>query len=106
MVTTVAPTMPVLAASKAPTTLIEMLKPPLIFLNASAIFFNIFDAIPDFSKTVPIKTKRGTANKVTLFIIPNILKGMLLKIEISNIPKGMQIIANRIDTPESVNATG
>jgi hypothetical protein len=106
MVTTVAPTMPVLAASKAPTTIIEMLKPPLIFLNASAIFFNIFDAIPDFSKTVPIKIKRGTANKVTLFIIPNILKGMLLKIEISNIPKGMQIIANRIDTPESVNATG
>jgi hypothetical protein len=31
---------------------------------------------------------------------------MLLKIEISNIPNGMQIMANRIDTPDSVNATG
>jgi hypothetical protein len=31
---------------------------------------------------------------------------MLFKIDSSNIPNGMQIRANRIETPESVNATG
>jgi hypothetical protein len=31
---------------------------------------------------------------------------MLLKIEASNIPSGIQIRANKIDTPDNVNATG
>ena len=55
---------------------------------------------------VPIKIKRGTARRVTLFIIPNILNGILFKIDSSNIPKGMHINANNIETPDSVNATG
>ena len=106
IVTTVAPTIPVLAARRAPTTIIEILKPPLIFLNAKAIFANIFAAIPDLSRMVPIKINRGTARRVTLFIIPNILNGILFKIDSSNIPKGMQISANKIETPDRVNATG
>jgi hypothetical protein len=106
MVTTVAPTIPVLAANRAPTTIIEILKPPLMFLKAKAIFSSIFDAMPDLSKTVPIKMNRGTASNVTLFIFPKILKGMLLKIAGSKIPKGTQIKANKIDIPDRVNATG
>ena len=81
MVTTVAPTIPVLAAKRAPTTIIEILNPPRIFLNANAIFDNIFAATPDRSRMVPIKIKRGTARRVTLFIIPNILNGILLRID-------------------------
>ena len=46
------------------------------------------------------------ASKVTLFMMPNILKGMLFKIDSSNIPSGIQIRANKIETPERVNATG
>jgi hypothetical protein len=96
----------VLAASRAPTTIIEILRPPLIFLKAKAMFSNIFAAMPDLSRTVPININKGTARRVTLFIMPKILKGMLFKIDSSNIPKGIQIRANRIETPESVNATG
>tara|TARA_B100000902_G_C27020167_1_gene769162 strand:+ start:577 stop:807 length:231 start_codon:yes stop_codon:yes gene_type:complete len=48
----------------------------------------------------------GTASKVTLFIIPKILIGILLKIVGSNIPKGMHINAKSIDTPARVKATG
>tara|TARA_B100001109_G_C18446804_1_gene282600 strand:+ start:159 stop:425 length:267 start_codon:yes stop_codon:yes gene_type:complete len=55
---------------------------------------------------VPIKIKRGTASKVTLFIIPKILIGILLKIVGSNIPNGTQINANKMDTPARVKATG
>ena len=48
----------------------------------------------------------GTASKVTLFIIPKILIGILPKMVGSNIPKGMQINANKIDIPPKVKATG
>ena len=106
MVTTVAPTIPVLAANNAPTAIIEMLKPPLIFLKANAIFPSIFDAIPDRSRTVPIKINSGTASKVTLFMMPNILNEILFKIDSSNIQSEIQTRANKIDTPERVNATG
>ena len=106
MVTTVAPTIPVLAASKAPTIIIDIDNPPIIPLKAFAIFSSIFAAIPDLSRIVPIKINNGTARSVTLFIIPKILMGMLLKIVGSNIPKGTQINANKIDTPARVKATG
>ena len=62
--------------------------------------------MPDFSRIVPIKINNGTASKVILFIIPKILIGMLLKMVRSNIPKGMQINANKIDMPPKVKATG
>ena len=62
--------------------------------------------MPDFSRIVPIKINRGTASNVTLFIIPKILIGILLKIVGSKISKGMQINANIIDTPARVSATG
>ena len=106
IVTTVAPTIPVLAAKSAPTIIIDIDKPPLVFLKAVAIFSNIFAAIPDFSKMVPIKINSGTASYVTLFMIPKILMGMLLKMVGSNTPNGMQINAKSMDTPAKVNATG
>jgi hypothetical protein len=102
----VAPTIPVLAAKSAPTIIIDIDKPPLVFLKAAAIFSNIFAAIPDFSKVVPMKINKGTARRVTLFIIPKILIGMLLKIVGSNIPNGTHIKAKSIDTPARVKATG
>ena len=70
------------------------------------MFSSIFAAIPDFSRIVPMKINSGTASKVTLFIIPKTLNGILLKIVGSNTPKGMHIKAKSIDTPASVKATG
>jgi hypothetical protein len=55
---------------------------------------------------VPIKINKGTARSVTLFMMPNILKGILLKIAGSKIPNGMHIKANKMDIPDKVNATG
>ena len=106
MVTTVAPTIPVLAASNAPTIIIEIDKPPLILLNAVAMFSSIFAATPDLSRMVPIKINSGTARRVILFMIPKILIGILLKIVGSKISKGTQIKANKIETPANVSATG
>ena len=106
MVTTVAPTIPVLAARRAPTRIMEILRPPRIFLKANAIFSSIFAAIPDLSKIVPININKGTASKVTLFIMPKILRGILLKIAGSKIPKGIHIKEKIIDIPAKVNATG
>tara|TARA_B100000900_G_scaffold286328_1_gene245454 strand:+ start:1295 stop:1456 length:162 start_codon:yes stop_codon:yes gene_type:complete len=53
-----------------------------------------------------MKINSGTASNVTLFMIPKILMGMLLKMVGSNIPNGIQINAKSIDTPARVNATG
>jgi hypothetical protein len=53
-----------------------------------------------------MKINKGTARRVTLFIIPKILIGMLLKIVGSNIPNGTHIKAKIIDTPARVKATG
>jgi len=41
-----------------------------------------------------------------LFMMPKILIGILLKIVESNIPNGMHIKANIIETPPRVKATG
>jgi|TARA_B100000989_G_C19509186_1_gene458068 hypothetical protein len=53
-----------------------------------------------------MKINSGTASNVTLFMIPKILMGMLLKMVGSNTPNGMQINAKSMDTPARVNATG
>ena len=106
IVTTVAPTIPVLAARRAPTNIIDIDKPPFVFLNAAAIFSSIFAAMPDFSRTVPMYINNGTASNVTLFIIPKTLIGILLRMVGSNMPKGIQTTAKSIDIPASVKATG
>ena len=64
IVTTVAPTMPVLAARSAPTTIIEILRPYGVPLKIAAMSCSIFAAIPERSKITPIRTNKGTASKV------------------------------------------
>ena len=64
MVTTVAPTIPVLAAKSAPTIIIEILKPELVFLKTIAMSLSILEAMPDLSNTTPINTNKGTAKSV------------------------------------------
>jgi hypothetical protein len=106
MVTTVAPTIPVLAAKRAPTIIIEMLRPEFVFLNTMAMSLSILAAMPDLSKTTPIKTNNGTASSVWLFMIPKMRMGRVLNKLGSKksivIPKS----ANKIEVPAKVNATG
>ena len=67
---TVAPTIPVLAASNVPTNRIDIPNPLLYLLKSFDIEFNNNSATLDFSKITPIKMNKGTATKVELVIIP------------------------------------
>ena len=106
IVTTVAPTIPVLAASRAPTIITEIPKPPFTFLNKEAIESKRFSAILDFSNIIPININIGIATKVSFVIIPKILLGSAKRIDKSKLFVRLQIKANKIDTPERVKATG
>ena len=70
MVTTVAPTMPVLAASNMPTTVTEMPSPPRSGPNNSAMVSSRFSATRERSSITPMKTNSGTAIRVALVITP------------------------------------
>ena len=73
IVMTVAPTMPVEAASIPPTMTTDIAKPPLSLPNSIAIVSNSRSAKPDFSSIIPIKTNSGTAIKTKLLMVPKIL---------------------------------
>ncbi len=75
MVTTVAPTMPVLAASSAPTTQTEIARPPRMVPNSRDIDSSRSSATRDFSSITPMKTNSGTASIVWLFMMPKMRFG-------------------------------
>ena len=79
MVTTVAPTMPVEAASKAPTTHTEIARPPRRVPNSRDMDSSRSSATRDFSSITPIKTNSGTASMVWLFMMPNRRLGRALR---------------------------
>jgi len=70
IVTTVAPTMPVEAASNAPTRITEMPKPPRIRPKSRPIVVNSCSAIPDRSSITPMKMNKGTATSTSLVMKP------------------------------------
>ena len=106
IVTTVAPTMPVLAASNMPTIITAMPNPPLMPRMTSSMVCSRFSAILDFSSITPIKINSGTAINISLLIMPKIRLGMLCKKAMSNAPKALAMRANNRDVPARVSATG
>ena len=66
MVTTVAPTIPVDAAKKAPTTTTETAKPPGKGPKTLAIVVSKSFAILDLPHVIPIKTNINTASKTSI----------------------------------------
>ena len=70
MVMTLAPTMPVVAASIVPTTTTGIAIPPGNRPKTSAIVSSSCSARPDLSSTTPMKMNSGTAISVTLVIAP------------------------------------
>ena len=70
MVTTVAPTMPVEAASIMPTRVTEMPSPPRSEPNSRAMASSRVSATLDFSSSTPISTNKGTASRVVLVMMP------------------------------------
>ena len=70
IVTTVAPTIPVEAASNIPTKITPIPNPPLTEPNKSPIDSKSLAAIFVFSSITPIKINRGTATRASLIITP------------------------------------
>ena len=106
MAITVAPTIPVLAASKVPTNKIEIPRPLLYLLNKEDMEVNNSSATLDFSKITPINTNNGTATSVAFVIIPKSLFGIVSRRFISKAPKILATKAKRMETPPKVKATG
>ena len=63
---TVAPTIPVVAASNAPTKITEIPSPPGIGPNSCPIVTKRSSAIFDFCNIIPIKMNNGIAIKVSV----------------------------------------
>ncbi len=69
MATTLAPTTPVEAASRAPTRIVEMAMPPRISPNSEPIDSSRRSASFDFCKMMPMKMNSGIAIRMVLFMI-------------------------------------
>ena len=67
--TTLAPTTPVDAASKAPIKTVLTANPPLTFPKRTPIDSSNLVARSDFCKTIPIYIKSGTAIRILFVII-------------------------------------
>ena len=71
MVTTVAPTIPVLAASNMPISVTEIPSPPRRLPRRALIVSSKSSAMRARSSVTPMKTNKGTATSISLVIIPN-----------------------------------
>ena len=70
MVTTVAPTTPVEAASSAPTMMTEKPRPPRMLPKSRPMVVSRASAMPDRSSSTPMKMKSGTATSTSLDMKP------------------------------------
>ncbi|MNU02175.1 hypothetical protein D3C72_2458020 [compost metagenome] len=70
MVTTVAPTTPVEAASRAPTRMTERPRPPRRLPKSLPMVSSNCSAMPLRSSMTPMKMKSGTATSTSLVIRP------------------------------------
>ncbi len=106
IVTTVAPTIPVLAASNIPTSVTEMPRPPRKVPNRPLRVSSSSSAMRALSRVTPINTNKGTATRVSLFIMPKTLFGRPDNRASLNSPAITPMAAKISATPPSVNATG
>ena len=107
MVTTVAPTMPVDAASNMPTMETEMPRPPRRVPNNRPMFSNSSSATLERSNITPMKTKSGTAMSTSLVMVPKMRCGMApKKVCGSKIPNAQPSRPKNSPTPAREKATG
>ena len=105
IVTTVAPTMPVLAAISIPTTTTPRANPPRTPPSRLEMASRSFSAICVFSNITPMKMNNGTATSVWLAMMPNIRPGKNPKSLGLKVPATIPMSANASATPASVKAT-
>ena len=105
IVTTVAPTMPVLAANNAPTAVTASPKPPGARPNRSDKPSSNVSAMRERSNVTPMQMKSGTATSVWLVMIPNSRPDRKPKSSKSKTPNKAPPNANKSATPARVGAT-
>ena len=105
IVTTVAPTIPVLAAINMPTTVTAMPSPPRAPPMSADRLFSSVSAMWVRCSVTPISTNRGTAISVWFVMIPNTRLGRNPRSPRSNTPNRAPPNANRSATPARVGAT-
>ena len=106
IVTTVAPTIPVLAAKSAPTMMTAMPNPPVRLPKAFAIAVSSSSAILARSSVTPIKINKGTATSVSLVMVPKIRPDKAATKLASKWPAMTPNEAKSNAVPPKVSATG
>ena len=106
MVTVVAPTTPLAAASSTPTISTEMPSPPGSVPNSRPMVSNRSSATCERSSITPMKMKSGIAKSTSLVITPKMRWGRAPSSAKSIAPASWPITAKANATPPSVSATG
>ena len=106
MVTVVAPTTPLAAASSVPTITTEMPSPPRSVPNRRPMVSSRSSAICERSSITPMKMNSGTASSTSLVMTPKMRCGSAPRMPRSMAPSAWPASANSSDTPASVSATG
>ena len=106
MVTVVAPTTPLAAASSTPTTITEKPRPPGSAPNSRPMVSNKSSAMRERSSITPMKMNSGMASSTSLLMTPKMRAGSAPSsarfITFNAAPR----MAKPSDTPASVSATG
>ncbi len=106
MVTAVAPTMPVDAASNAPTSTAEMASPPRNVPNSRPMRSSRSSAMRDCSSITPMKMNSGTASNTGLVMMPKMRSGSAPRMLKLIVPVASPMTAKASEMPASVSATG
>ena len=104
--TTVAPTIPVEAASSMPTSVTDRPRPPGRRPNSSPMVSSSCSESLERSSITPMKTNSGTATSTSLTMTPNQRDGRLASRCRSKAPSATPSSANANAVPASENATG
>jgi hypothetical protein len=106
MVTVVAPTTPLAAASNTPTTITDSPRPPGSRPNNRPMVSRSSSAMRERSSITPMKTNSGMARSTSLVMMPKIRAGNAPSRPRSMRPAAAPVTAKHSDTPASVKATG
>ena len=106
IVTVVAPTTPLAAASSTPTRITEKPRPPGSAPNRRAIVSSKSSAMRERSSITPMKMKSGMASSTSLVMTPKMRSGNAPSSARFITPAAEPETANSSDKPASVSATG
>ena len=103
---TAAATTPVVAASRAPTRITAMATPPRTGPKTWPTVSSRSSAMPDRSRMMPMKVKKGMASKVSFCMMPKMRKGSAWNMAAGKMPASMPTKPKARPTAARPKATG